>query len=92
MPFAYLTYPHFRTPYSENFNYGLQWQAAKDTMVEAVYVGSLGRRLYRSGEVNFPADTISALMLNQLQNYGQINPECARLYAACQEDQSDRSL
>ena len=41
--YAYITGPHFRTPYSENFNYGFQWQAAKNTMVEAVYVGSLGR-------------------------------------------------
>jgi hypothetical protein len=81
MPFAYLTYPHFRTPYSENFNFGFQWQAAKDTMVEAVYVGSLGRRLISSGEVNFPQPNV---MLNQLQTYGEINPECARPYAVCQ--------
>ena len=81
IPFAYVTYPHFRTPYSENFNYGFQWQAAKDTMVEAVYVGSLGRRLISSGEVNFPQPSV---MLNQLLTYGQINPECARKYADCQ--------
>ena len=81
IPFAYLTYPHFRTPYSENFNYGFQWQVSKDTMIEAVYVGSLGRKLISSGEVNFPQPS---LMLNQLQTYGQINPECARLYAVCQ--------
>jgi hypothetical protein len=90
IPFAYVTYPHFRTPYSENFNYGFQWQAASDTMVEAVYVGSLGRKLISSGEVNFPQPSI---MLNQLNTYlpaynaglisSPINPECARLYAVC---------
>ena len=51
IPFAYTTFPHFKTPYSENFNFGFQWQATRDTMVEAVYVGSLGRRLISSGEV-----------------------------------------
>ena len=52
--YGYTTYPHFRTPYSENFNYGFQWQATKDTMVEAVYVGSLGRKLISTAETNFP--------------------------------------
>jgi hypothetical protein len=91
IPFAYLTYPHFRTPYSENFNYGFQWQATKDTMVEAVYVGSLGRKLISSGELNFPQP---AILQNQLNTYlpayeaglisSPVNPECARLLSACQ--------
>ncbi|MGD0401880.1 MAG: TonB-dependent receptor [Candidatus Acidiferrales bacterium] len=80
IPFAYLTYPHFRTPYSENFNYGFQWQATKDTMVEAVYVGSLGRKLISSGEVNYPQPSIERY---QLAFYGQVNGECARQYSAC---------
>jgi hypothetical protein len=80
IPFAYLTYPHFRTPYSENFNYGFQWQATKDTMVEAVYVGSLGRKLISSGEVNYPQPSIE---LYQLKTYGQINGECARNLSNC---------
>ena len=52
--YGYTTYPHFRTPYSENFNYGFQWQATKNTMVEAVYVGSLGRKadLHRRNELS----------------------------------------
>ena len=90
IPFAYVTYPHFRTPYSENFNYGFQWQATSDLMVEAVYVGSLGRKLISSGEVNFPQPSV---MQYQLTTYlpayqaglisSPINPECARKYAAC---------
>jgi len=80
IPFAYLTYPHFRTPYSENFNYGFQWQATKDTMVEAVYVGSLGRKLISSGELNYPQPSIE---LYQLKTYGQINGECARNLSNC---------
>lgn len=80
IPFAYVTYPHFHTPYSENFNYGFQWQATKDTMVEAVYVGSLGRRLIASGEVNYPQVAVEKY---QLATYGQVNGECARALSAC---------
>jgi hypothetical protein len=78
--FAYTTWPHFRTPYSENFNYGFQWQATPNTMVEAVYVGSLGRKLISSGETNFPDPTV---MQQQITNFGANNPECARPLAAC---------
>ncbi|MGB9402039.1 MAG: carboxypeptidase regulatory-like domain-containing protein [Candidatus Acidiferrales bacterium] len=89
LSFAYTTYPHFRTPYSENFNYGFQWQATKDTMVEAVYVGSLGRKLISSGEVNFPQPSIMQYQLQTyyasatFNGYSPINPECARPLSAC---------
>lgn len=73
--FAFTTFPHFRTPYSYNFNYGFQWQTTRDMMVEAVYVGSLGRKLISSGEVNFPDPTI---MAQQLADFGFTNPDCAR--------------
>jgi outer membrane receptor protein involved in Fe transport len=75
IPFAYTTFPRFRTPYSENFNYGFQWQAARDTMVEAVYVGSLGRKLISTAETNFPDPTIEQ---QQLTQFGFVNPDCAR--------------
>ncbi len=80
--YGYTTYPHFRTPYSENFNYGFEWQATKDTMVEAVYVASLGRRLISTAETNFP---LPSVMQQQLANFGATNPDCARPLAACQE-------
>ncbi|MGB6265131.1 MAG: TonB-dependent receptor [Candidatus Acidiferrales bacterium] len=80
IPYAYLTDPHFRTPYSENFNYGFQWQAAKDTMVEAVYVGSYGRKLISNAEVNYP---VPSVMEEQLADFGFVNPDCARPLAAC---------
>jgi Carboxypeptidase regulatory-like domain/TonB dependent receptor len=76
IPFAFTTFPHFRTPYSENFNYGFQYQLTRDTMVEAVYVGSLGRRLISTGETNFPSPTIEQ---QQLANFGFVNPDCARV-------------
>jgi Carboxypeptidase regulatory-like domain len=90
IPYAYTTWPHFRTPYSENFNYGLQWQATKDMMLETVYVGSLGRRLISSGETNFPSLAAEQYQLaTYLPAYNAglisspINPECARPLAAC---------
>ncbi|HEY0703543.1 MAG TPA: carboxypeptidase regulatory-like domain-containing protein [Candidatus Acidoferrales bacterium] len=80
VPYAYVTNPHFRTPYSQNFNYGFQWQATKDTLVEAVYVGSLGRKLISTAEVNYPVPTV---LMEQQSLFGSTNPDCARPLAAC---------
>lgn len=82
IPFAYVVTPHFRTPYAENFNYGFQYQAARNTMIEAVYVGSLSRKSILSGETNYPV--MSNLIAQYLAGgYGNLNPECARPLAAC---------
>ena len=78
--YGYTTYPHFRTPYSENFNFGFQWQATKDTMVEAVYVGSLGRKLISTAETNYPVPSVE---MEQLSDFGFVNEDCARPMAAC---------
>ena len=80
IPYGYVTFPHFRTPYSENFNYGFEWQATKDTMVEAVYVGSLGRRLISTAEVNFPVPSVE---MQQFATYGFVNEDCARPLSQC---------
>src|SRR5258708_37341610 len=45
-------------------------------MVEAVYVGRLGRRLVQTEEVNFPNP---AIMQQQLAQFGSVSPDCARL-------------
>ena len=91
IPYAYTTDPHFRTPYSENFNFGFQWQATRNMMLETVYVGSLGRKLISTGETNFPSVTAEQ---SQLATYlpaydanlieSPVNPDCARPLAACQ--------
>jgi hypothetical protein len=77
--FSFVTDPHFRTPYSENYNYGFQYQLNKDTAIEAVYVGSLGRKLISSIDVNPPQPSVE---IQQLAN-GFINPDCARPFANC---------
>lgn len=95
MPFAYVVYPHFRTPYAENFNYGFQYQATKNMMIEAVYVGSLGRKTIVDNELNYAQmGGPNGLAAQYLYYLGQepstglsttffINPDCARPLGAC---------
>jgi hypothetical protein len=87
LPFAYVVEPHFRTPYAENFNFGFQYQLARATMLEAVYVGSLSRKAISSTETNSPSLYGPNGLLNQLAQDGGdpslLNPECARPLAAC---------
>jgi hypothetical protein len=77
--FAFVTDPYFRTPYSENYNFGFQYQLTKNTAVEAVYVGSLGRKLISTPDVNAPLPSVETA---QLAN-GFINEDCARAFAGC---------
>lgn len=82
LPFAYVVDPHFRTPYAVNLNYGFQYQATKDTMIEAVYVGSFGRKAILTSETNFPLLSILEQQY-AVNGYLGLNPECARPLAAC---------
>jgi Carboxypeptidase regulatory-like domain/TonB dependent receptor len=84
--FAYVTDPHFRTPYSENFNYGFQFQVTKTTALEAVYVGSYGRKLISSVDVNPPSPSVE---LQQLNNLGYLNIDCARPLSGCVNGATD---
>ncbi len=84
IPFAYVVSPHFRTPYAENFNFGFQYQLTKNTMVEAVYVGSLSKKAIGSTETNYPL--LSALVAQYEDptiGFAGLNPECARPLANC---------
>jgi hypothetical protein len=80
--FAFVTDPHFRTPYSENYNYGFQYQLTKNTAIEAVYVGSLGRKLISTIDVNPPQPSTEIAQLNNPAG-GFINEDCARPLAGC---------
>jgi len=84
--FAYLVDPHFRTPYSENVNYGLQYQITPDTMIEADYVGTFSRKSIVTQDVNAP---LPSLLQQQLNNYGSTNPDCARPLAGCTNPTTD---
>jgi hypothetical protein len=86
--FAYVVDPSFRTPYSENYNFGLQYQLTPNTMLEAVYVGSLGRKLISTQDLNF---RIPQEILRRQQLFGIANPptsndpniDCARPLSGC---------
>jgi|HubBroStandDraft_5_1064220.scaffolds.fasta_scaffold03258_6 hypothetical protein len=78
--FAYVVDPHFRTPYSENVNYGFQYQVTPDTMIEADYVGSFSRKMVATTDPNAP---VQSVMQQQLANFGFVNPDCARPLAGC---------
>ena len=80
--FAYVVSPHFRTPYSENVNYGFQYQIARDTMIEANYVGSFSRKAVATTDVNAPVQSIMQAQLNNPAG-GFTNPDCARPLAGC---------
>ena len=94
IPFAYVVDPKFRTPYAINVNYGFQYQATRDTMIEAVYVGSFSRKAINSAEVNFPTIGGPNGLMAQYQYYTspavQQDPtlldlaDCARPDANCQ--------
>lgn len=80
--FAFVVDPRFRTPYSQNYNLGLQYQLTSNTLLEAYYVGSLGRKLISTAEVNFPNPEIEK---QQLAAFGGVNPDCARPLAGCSD-------
>jgi hypothetical protein len=85
LPFAYVVSPHFRTPYAENFNFGFQYQLTKNTMVEAVYVGSLSKKAIGTTETNYPL--LSTLQDQYLADgYFGLNPECARPLSFCDDN------
>jgi hypothetical protein len=89
VPFAFVVSPHFRTPYAQHFNYGFQYQLSRDTMVEAVYAGSLGRKAIQTTETNFPTvPNLQALIAANGGDPANINPECARPLAACDANQN----
>jgi hypothetical protein len=79
--FAYVVDPHFRTPYSENVNFGVQYQVTEDTMIEADYVGSFSRKTVATTDVNAPLPSI----LQAQNNLGFLNPDCARPLAGCSD-------
>lgn len=86
LPYAYVTDPHFRTPYSENFNYGFQYQVAKNTALEMVYVGSLGRKLISTVDANPPQPDVEKQML---ANGIPLNIDCSRLLSGCVNPTTD---
>lgn len=49
---------NFRTPYVQNFNLNIQHQLSSSTMLQAGYVGSLGRKLAVLRDINQPINGV----------------------------------
>jgi hypothetical protein len=77
---AYVVDPHFRTPYSENVNFGFQYQVTQDTLIEADYVGTFSRKSIVTNDVNAP---LPSILQQQQNNFGFTNPDCARPLGGC---------
>jgi hypothetical protein len=80
IPFAYVAYPHFRTPYSEDINLGYQYQLTPSTMLEMDYVSTLGRKSISTYDLNHPDES---LLQGQYAAYGSTYADCARPLAVC---------
>ncbi len=80
IPFAFVVYPHFRTPYSENINLGYQYQLTPSTLLEMDYVSTLGRKSVAGYDVNHPDES---LLEGQYAAYGSTYADCARPLAVC---------
>jgi hypothetical protein len=78
--FAYVVYPHFRTPYSENINLGYQYQLTPSTLLEMDYVSTLGRKSISSYDLDHPDQS---LLEGQYAAYGSTYGDCARPLAVC---------
>ena len=50
---------NFQTPYSQTFNFTLQYQIGKTNSVQAGYVGTLGRHLDTPSNTNSPSQIVS---------------------------------
>jgi len=50
--------PDFRTPYVQNFNLNVQRQISSSTILQAGYVGSLGRKLAVMQDINQPVNGV----------------------------------
>ncbi len=84
LSFAFVVDPRFRTPYSENYNFGLQQQLTANTRLEAVYVGSLGRKLIATTDLNFPNPSDERRQLALVGgDPAQVNIDCARPLSGC---------
>jgi outer membrane receptor protein involved in Fe transport len=67
--------PNLRTPYVQQWALSLQWEAAKDTLVEVDYVGSKGvslpdRRAINQALLASPSDPINGITINTTANTG----------------------
>ena len=54
----YVTDPDIITPYTVSWTVGVQWEIARNTVLESAYVGNIGRELLQFREMNQPYNQV----------------------------------
>jgi hypothetical protein len=57
----YVTDPDIITPYTVSWTVGVQWEIARNTVLESAYVGNIGRELLQFREMNQPYNELSGI-------------------------------
>ncbi len=57
--------PHFATPYAYQYDFQVQYQLARDWLVDAAYVGTMGRKLETRRDMNYAVLEPGATTFNE---------------------------
>ncbi len=73
-----------KTPYSQNWNFTISWQTARNTVIEVVYLGNKGTHLFLPGENINPKDIslLNALNTNNVSQTATIPDPLGRVNTA----------
>ncbi|HLJ17146.1 MAG TPA: carboxypeptidase-like regulatory domain-containing protein [Bryobacteraceae bacterium] len=73
--------PNYHTPYVNNWNFTVSWQAARSTIVELAYSGSMGIHLFMGQEDINPKDSnlISAQLAQNVNTTATVNDPLGRV-------------
>jgi hypothetical protein len=75
--------PHFRNPYVQQWNFGVQQELARNMVLEVTYAGSKGTALYEFRNINQPTPTTDASSdMNSRRPYTFI-PSDVSLWCSC---------
>ncbi len=78
---GYAVSPNYHTPYVNNWNFTISWQAQKDTTVEFAYQGAMGIHLFMGQENINPKNSsvISSELAQNISTTATINDPLGRL-------------
>jgi hypothetical protein len=73
--------PHLRTQYSDQYNFNIQREIAKDLVLQVGYVGSQAHRLLASHDINYGNSQTCQDLHNISQTTGDGSYDCGTFYA-----------
>ncbi len=77
--------PNIRTPYIQNYNFNIQRELGGNTVFQIAYVGSAGRKLFRTREINQIPDPNAGI-----RPFDSAAPLCPVTSATCPVDNTVR--